>query len=572
MIWWVDQSIRVQSERTTISDLEERNTWLTNIKWHVVSNLRLAADFDLQVAERLIPLTITYPEYFPDVPPSVVPRDGKRLSDHQYGEAGELCLQFRSDNWTPEITGAMMIESAYRLLLSEQETGEPAPSEHRVLPAQRARNAVFRFLYSPRVFEGLLMVEEGQVVDAEIQEHLYAGAFAAQLTRIGPVDDSMWIAPNRRGYGASTVATKIIRVPEGASVAYDNLDELVSLLESHNFESVLPELLQVSGPLGLILFNGTNHQVSMAYGASDNRKLVNYDKIIVDIDRVRLTPEFARLKTAKVAIVGCGSVGSKVAVHLARSGVGQFVLVDGDLLASGNLVRNELDWRAVGMHKSQALAARLKEVNAECEVISRTTVLGGQESGGATSATMRYIAESDLIIDATADPVVFNLCASISRRAKKPICWAQVFGGGAGGIVVRLRPGIDPTPLTARQRIENWYSEQGIAWPESEISQPYSQLDASGEPLIADDADVSVIAAHLSRYATDLLVRPNSTIFPYSVYLIGMTDSWIFTAPFDVRPIDLGESDGWDIEVQPGDPEAYQQLLADLFPGENDAG
>jgi hypothetical protein len=85
MIWWVEQSIRVQSERTTISDLEERNTWLTNIKWHVVSNLRLAADFDLQVAERLIPLTITYPEYFPDVPPSVVPRDGKRLSDHQYG-------------------------------------------------------------------------------------------------------------------------------------------------------------------------------------------------------------------------------------------------------------------------------------------------------------------------------------------------------------------------------------------------------------------------------------------------------------------------------------------------------
>ena len=185
---------------------------------------------------------------------------------------------------------------------------------------------------------------------------------------------------------------------------------------------------------------------------------------------------------------------------------------------------------------------------------------------------MRYIAESDLIIDATADPVVFNLCASISRRAKKPICWAQVFGGGAGGIVVRLRPGIDPTPLTARQRIENWYSEQGIAWPESEISQPYSQLDAAGEPLIADDADVSVIAAHLSRYAADLLARPNSTIFPYSVYLIGMTDSWIFTAPFDVRPIDLGESDGWDIEVQPGDPEAYQQLLADLFPGENDAG
>ncbi|HIE4798755.1 TPA: ThiF family adenylyltransferase [Serratia marcescens] len=572
IIWWVEQPVRAQSERAAISDLAEQNPWLINLKWYLAGNLRLAADFDLQVEGRLIPLTMTYPEYFPDAPPSVVPRGGGRLSAHQYGEAGELCLQFRSDNWMPEITGGMMIKSAYRLLLTEQETGETAPSEHRALPAQWARNTVFRFLYSQSVFAGLLMLGEGDVVDAEVQEHFFSGVFAAQLTRLGPADAPVWLEPNRRGYGASSVVAKAIRLPNGASVECHTLDELVSLLESHDHAAVIPELLQAPGAFGIIIFNGTNLQPSMICGAPDSRMLVNYDKIVVDLDSVRLDPEFARLKTVKVAVVGCGSVGSKVAVHLARSGVGQFVLVDGDLLASGNLVRNELDWRAVGMHKSQALAARLQEVNADCEVLSRTTVLGGQESGEATSATMRHIAESDLIIDATADPAVFNLCASISRRAKKPICWAQVFGGGGGGIVVRLRPGIDPTPLTARQRIESWYAEQGIDWPESDTSQPYSHVDGSGEPLIADDADVSVIAAHLSRYAIDLLVRPDSTIFPYSAYLIGMADSWIFTAPFDVRPIDLGENDGWDTEVQAGDPEACRQLLADLFPGENDAG
>ncbi len=572
MIWWAEQPVRAQSERAAISDMEERSSWLTNVKWNLASNLRLAADFDLQVEERLIALTITYPDYFPDVPPSVVPRDGKRLSGHQYGEAGELCLQFRSDNWMPEITGAMMIESAYHLLLSEQETGEPAPSEHRVLPAQRARGSVFRFLYSPGVLAGLLMVEEGRVVDAEIQEHLYAGAFAAQLTRIGSADESLWNEPNIRGYGAGTVATQVIRLPEGVSVACKTFNDLTSLLESSGFETAITELLQGTSPSVVILFNGTDLQVSMIYGTSDARKMINYDKIIADLDYERLDPEFACLKNAKVAVVGCGSVGSKVAVHLARSGVGQFVLVDGDLLASGNLVRNELDWRAVGMHKSQALAARLQEVNAICTVLSRTTVLGGQESGETTSATMKYIGDCDLIIDATADPAVFNLCASISRRAKKPICWAQVFGGGGGGIVVRLRPDLDPTPLTARQRIETWYAEQGIDWPENNTPEPYSQIDGSGKPLIADDADVSVIAAHLSRYAIDLLVRPDSTIFPYSVYLIGMADNWIFTAPFDVRPIDLGESDGWGTEAQAGDSEACRQLLADLLPGENNAG
>lgn len=572
MIWWAEQPGRAQSERAAVSDLADQNPWLMTVTWRLAANLQIAADFDLQVGERVIPLTLTYPEFFPDATPSVVPRDGVRLSDHQYGAAGELCLQYRPDNWTPEITGAMMIESAFRLLSSEQETGEPALSEHQTLPAQRARSAVFRFLSSRNVWAGLLMVEEGHVVDAEIQEHYFSGVFAAQLARIGPAEAPIWVEPNRRGYGASSLAGKVIRLPEGASVGCRTLDDLIALLELHGFESLGSELLQASGSLGVIIFDGASILLPMVFGDAGSRMLVNYEQVFAELDGVRLDPEYVLLKAAKVAVVGCGSVGSKVAVHLARSGVGRFVLVDGDVLASGNLVRNELDWRAVGMHKSQALTARLQEVSTDCEVLSRTTVLGGQESGGATSATMGYIADCDLIIDATADPTVFNLCASIAHRAKKSMCWAQVFGGGAGGIVVRLRPGIDPTPLAARQRIEAWYAEQGVVWPEDGGSQPYSEVGGSGEPLIADDADVSVIAAHLSRFAIDLLARPDSTIFPYSAYLIGMAERWLFTAPFDVRPIDLGASDGWDTEAQASDSEALKQLLADLLPGASDAG
>jgi molybdopterin/thiamine biosynthesis adenylyltransferase len=572
LIWWAEQPGRAQSERTAVSDLADQNPWLVNITWRFAADFQIAADFDLQVGERIIPLTLTYPEFFPDTTPSVVPRDGVRLSGHQYGASGELCLQYRPDNWTPEITGAMMIESAYRLLSSEHETGEHALSEHRTLPAQRARSAVFRFLYSRNVCAGLSMVGEGQVVDAEIQEHYFAGVAAAQLSRIGSADASIWVEPNKRGYGASSLAAKVVRLPEGAPIECQTLDDLVALLERHGFESLVAELLQASGFIGVIIFNGTAIVVPMVFGEVGSRKLLIYDQVFAELDGVRLDPEYARLKAAKVAVVGCGSVGSKVAVHLARSGVGRFVLVDGDVLASGNLVRNELDWRAVGMHKSQALTVRLQEVSNECEVLSRTTVLGGQESSGATSATMGYIADCDLIIDATADPAVFNLCASIARRAKKQMCWAQVFGGGAGGIVVRLRPGIDPTPLTARQRIEAWYADQGISWPEDGTSQPYSVVDGTGTPLIADDADVSVIAAHLSRFAIDLLARPDATIFPFSAYLIGMADRWIFTAPFDVRPIDLGASDGWDTEAQAGDSEALSQFVADLLAGANDAG
>jgi sulfur-carrier protein adenylyltransferase/sulfurtransferase len=572
LIWWTDQPIRAQAERTAVADLADRSPWLVNVAWRLASNLQLAADFDFELGERTIPLTLIYPDFFPDTAPSILPRDGVRLSGHQYGAAGELCLEHRPDNWTPEVTGAMMIESAHRLLASEQETGEAAPSDHRTLPAQRSRGAMLRFLFSREVWAGLLMVEVGQAIEAEIQEHDFAGFYAAQLSHIGPADAPIWSEPRKRGHGARKMRAIVLRVPEGAARKSNNFDELMTLLNGNGFDAITADLANAADWSGVIIFDGVNIQAPMVFGNDGSRNLINYELVLAELDGVRLDPEYGRLAAAKVAVVGCGSVGSKVAVQLARSGVGNFVLVDGDVLASGNLVRNELDWRAVGIHKAPALAARIKEVSADCVVTTRTTVMGGQESAGTISATMRDIEGCDLIIDATADAPVFNLCAAIARRAEKPMCWAQVFGAGAGGIVVRLRPSIDPTPLTARKRIESWYADQGVEWPDDGSSQPYTETSGAGTPLIADDADVSVIAAHLARFALDLLARPDATIFPYSAYLIGLSQRWLFTAPFDVRPIDLGESDGWGTEPEEADVDALKQLLAELLPVKTDAG
>jgi len=572
LIWWAEQPRRAQSERAAISELTDEHDWLQAVAWRLTGELQIAVDFELVVNDKVIPLTLDFPEFFPDVVPSVVSREKERLSGHQYGPSGELCLEYRTDNWMPEITGAMMIESAYRLLSSEQETGEHAPSDHRVLPAQRARHSKFRFLCSRGMWAGLFFVEEGHAVDAELQEHHLAGVYAAQLSRIGPAEDPIWQEPNRRGYGATSLKAKVVRLPDGEAVKCRAFEDLAALLEQLGLGELAAELSQAPSETEVIIFDGQSIQALMILGQAGAKKLINYDLVLAELDGVRLDPAYVNLRSAKVAIVGCGSVGSKVAVQLARAGIGKFVLVDGDILAAGNLVRNELDWRAVGMHKSQALAARVNEVNADCEVLTRTTVLGGQESGGSTATTLEYIAECDVIIDATADPAVFNLCSAIARRAKKSLCWAQVFGGGVGGIVVRLRPEVDPTPLEARRRIEAWYADQGVNWPDQPASQPYSGGDESGAPLIADDADVTVIAAHLSRFATDLIARPEATIFPYSAYLIGLSERWLFSAPFDVRPIDLGPTDSWGTEAQDGDAEAFKQFVADLLPKANNAG
>lgn len=566
MIWWAEQPRRAREEQNAIGDLSERSPWLANVEMRTAGNMRLAFDFDLLIGERTIQLTLVYPDFFPDAAPSILARDRERLSGHQYGPDGELCLEYRPDNWTSDITGAMMIRSAHRLLSIEEDTGQPAPSDHHTTRAQRMRFSGLRFLYSAETLSGLASLSPGSVTEAETLEQHVADTFVAQLSRIGPADAPLWTEKRRRGGEPRLLGTSVVRMSEGAAGTFEDFDELRAVLWTDGLSAFATELANGSETCVVILFDGSRMQVAMVWSNDVQRKIVKYDAIYAETEAIRLDSGYARLGAAKVAIVGCGSVGSKVAVQLARSGVASFVLVDGDVLASGNLVRNELDWRSVGVHKAPAVRARLKEINPDCTVAAWTTPLGGQESGAMASATMAAIEQCDLIIDATAEPRVFNLCSAIARRAEKPMCWAQVFGGGAGGLVVRIRPGIDPTPLTARQRIESWYREQGEDWPDDGSSQPYGDYVTAGPPLIADDADVSVMASHLSRMAIDLLARPGSTIFPFSAYVVGLRDRWLFTAPFDVRPIDLGESDQWGAETTRGDADTLLELLAELTP------
>lgn len=70
-----------------------------------------------------------------------------------------------------------------------------------------------------------------------------------------------------------------------------------------------------------------------------------------------------RLAASRVAIAGLGGLGSHIAVALVRSGVGMLHLIDYDQVALGNLNRQAYKLKHVGMPKTEALAAELREIN-----------------------------------------------------------------------------------------------------------------------------------------------------------------------------------------------------------------
>lgn len=65
----------------------------------------------------------------------------------------------------------------------------------------------------------------------------------------------------------------------------------------------------------------------------------------------------------RALFIGCGSVGSLVAVELAKAGVGSFLLVDMDIFGYHNICRHQCGIYDVGRFKTDAVADRILQIN-----------------------------------------------------------------------------------------------------------------------------------------------------------------------------------------------------------------
>ena len=79
---------------------------------------------------------------------------------------------------------------------------------------------------------------------------------------------------------------------------------------------------------------------------------------------------YARIRVARVAIVGVGGVGSWAAEALARSGVAGLTLIDLDHVSESNINRQiQATSATLGQAKVQALRERIAGIHPGCEVI-----------------------------------------------------------------------------------------------------------------------------------------------------------------------------------------------------------
>ena len=136
--------------------------------------------------------------------------------------------------------------------------------------------------------------------------------------------------------------------------------------------------------------------------------------------------------------------------------------------------------------------------------------------------------------------------------------WLEIFAGGIGGLIARFRPNRDPEPKIMRAYLLEYLAQQNA--PEIKTTVDYAATDAEDEALIASNADVAVIAENTTRLALDILMECEPSDFPYSMYLIGLSRSWIFKEPFYTIPIDLSNVEWTTTVPDLSDKEASETL------------
>jgi len=142
------------------------------------------------------------------------------------------------------------------------------------------------------------------------------------------------------------------------------------------------------------------------------------------------------LLKSKIAVIGCGALGTVVANNLVRAGVGKISIIDRDFVELNNLQRQILfDEDDIGIPKAVAAVEKLKRVNSDVEIEAIVKDLNHMNAEKIMSGV-------DLILDGTDNMQTRFLINDVC--VKNAIPWIYTGAVGTKGMMMSIIPGRTP--------------------------------------------------------------------------------------------------------------------------------
>lgn len=472
-------------------------------------------------------IAVVYPTEYPELPPWVYAEEVV-LDRHQLPFRGNFCLLERPiDSWQGREWGAADLVAEQLLpLLRDSEAG-PSVVREREAPIPEPATAFFGYADNAVVLvPANLTSAQGNSGSFEVK------AFDADrylLTKVGSV-------------AADSPLTELLPLRGALKGRWKRLDSYPS--EGPHGPEVLdwvrrehPGLLKNPVPpqpprkrgrkrrtageppmqIAALVFpeeraaSGTEHDAWMFLGVRNGREgfLLHSQEVSVE-QRQRRVPDLAGLDANSAVVLGAGSLGSDVALHLARAGVGRLVVIDSDRFEVNNSVRHALGIDKAGLRKAAAVAEACRLANPFCQVSSIELTVGGIEPPERPPLKVleEAVRETDILVETTGVNQIELLAGRVAWDHGAPLVSCWVTDGSWAGEVIRVRPGITMcmTCFHAGQRQGQLLN--GDAAPEDEamvVAQGCTHPTVSGAGF-----DASETAAMAARLACQTLLDSDS--------------------------------------------------------------
>lgn len=264
--------------------------------------------------------------------------------------------------------------------------------------------------------------------------------------------------------------------------------------------------------------------------------------------------------TKKVMLFGCGSLGSKIGLHLGRAGFGNFTFVDNEGMSSHNLARHALvDEISVLVspnkaEKMQAAFAKLSHLNARAIDIDAVQVLSD-------AARFADVVQEDvtLIVDATASLQVLAASSKSVPLNRCPARFSRAAMYGQGRCAVLMLEGPerqvradDLAALLFEHCRANPQLRSALAGESTEPTRVFVGDNCRSLTTPMSDAVVSRSAAPMAIQIERWLTRG---LPPSGQLCIGVADaaglgmSWLQFTAAPVTVISVINDGGWEVRI-----------------------
>ena len=198
-------------------------------------------------------------------------------------------------------------------------------------------------------------------------------------------------------------------------------------------------------------------------------------------------------ETKNIALVGCGSLGSKIGIHLGRNGNRPFICIDPDIFMPHNNVRHALV-NIVYENKAKLLSSNMLIINNNSVKCDNNSCVDIDYSN------------TRLIIDTTGSFAVRNFF--MSKQDLPPIISGGLYGSGRQGILFLENKSKSVKLMTMwaylyHQTLKDESLRKMLF--DGQLDNVQVGQSCSSQTLIVDDARISIIAAAMSLKIQQIL-------------------------------------------------------------------